>query len=130
MLLLLLTSHYWFNCNPYLKIHYLGLNIKHHGLKKPLIIGKPLNMLSLELSIKILSTVEHEVLLNLEGKSTIYYKLCDCRRHDNSSLKLELLHKSTFKSPHMINSIIVLCKYFKVESNWSKKLKKLPAGDL
>jgi hypothetical protein len=44
-------------------------------------------MLSLELSIKILSAVEHEVLLNREGKSTIWYKLYDCRGHDNSSLK-------------------------------------------
>jgi hypothetical protein len=56
-------------------------------------------MLSLELSIEILSTVEHEVLLNLEGKSTIWCKIYNCRRHDNRSLKLEVLHKQNL-NPH------------------------------
>lgn len=80
--------------------------------------------MTLGLSIKIVSVVERAVLLNLVGKSTILNKLCDWREHDSKSLKLESLEKSTLRSPHMINSILVLCWYFKVKSNWLKKLKK------
>jgi hypothetical protein len=82
--------------------------------ERPLIIGKTLNRMILELSIKILYIVEHEVLLNLVGKSTTWNKLYDWRRHDKS------LEKSTWKSPHMINSILVLYKNLRVESNWFK----------
>jgi hypothetical protein len=67
-----------------------------------------------ELYVQILSIVEYEVLLNLVGKSTIRYKLYVCRRHDRS-LNLESLEKSTFKSKHKINSVLVLSKYYKVE---------------
>ena len=43
--------------------------------ERPLIIGKTFNRLGLKLSVQILSIVEYEVLLNLVGKSTIWYKL-------------------------------------------------------
>jgi hypothetical protein len=81
-----------------------------------LIIGRTLKRLTLELSIKILSIAEYKVLLNLIGKSTIWNKY-DCRKHDSRSLKWESLEESTFKSPHMINSVLVLNKYFKGGSN-------------